>query len=149
LSCLLSSTVYQKGDQLSLRIITKVVFCGLIFLMIGCVCPGRDGNPTVGKSEIPLSEKKPKEIENNQPESDDAKKFVPGQVLVKLKPGVEATVLDTIAAELGLETLKPLALPGIYLMKIIGDESVESIVKKLEMYDTVEYGEPNYIVKTD
>ena len=87
-------------------------------------------------------------MENTLPESDDAHKYVPGQVLVKLKPGVAATTLKTIAGELGLETVQPPALPGIYLMKIIGDESVESIIKKLETYDTVEYSEPNYIIQT-
>ena len=131
------------------RFITKVVLFGLIFIAMGCASPGRDGNTTSGESKMPLSEKKPKEIENTLPGSDQAHKYVPGQVLVKLKPEAEATTLNTIAGELGLETIQPLSLPGIYLMKIIGDESVESIVKKLEMYDTVEYSEPNYIIQIE
>ena len=116
---------------------------------MGCVSPGRDGNTTSDESKIPLSEKKTKEMENTLPESDGAHKYVPGQVLVKLKPGVAAMVLDTIGGELDLETVQTLSLPGIYLMKIIGDESVESIINKLETYDTVEYGEPNYIIQTE
>ncbi len=145
----LSSTVCQKGDPLNPRFINKVVLFGLIFIAMGCVSPGRDGNTTSDESKIPLSEKKTKEMENTLPESDGAHKYVPGQVLVKLKPGVEATVLDTIAGELDLETVQPLSLPGIYLMKIIGDESVESIINKLGTYDTVEYGEPNYIIQPE
>ena len=131
------------------RFITKVVLFGLIFIAMGCVSPGRDGNTTSDESKIPLSEKKTKEMENTLPESDGAHKYVPGQVLVKLKPGLEPTVLDIIAQELGLEMIQPLALPRTYLMKIPGDESVESIINKLETYDTVEYGEPNYIIQTE
>jgi len=148
-SAFLLLTVCQKGDQLNPRFITKVVLFGLIFITMGCVSPGRNGNTTSGESKIPLSEKNPKEMKDTLPGSDDAHKYVPGQVLVKLKPGLEPSVLDIIARELGLEMIQPLALPRTYLMKIPGDESVESIVKKLEMYETVEYSEPNYIIQPE
>jgi len=131
------------------RFITLIAIFASIIIVLGCVCTRPDGDPTGGENKPPLIEKKPEKIENIPPGSDDEQTYVPGQVMVKLKPGVDAAALDTIAGELGLETIQPLALPGTYLMKIISAESVESIVKKLETYDTIEYGEPNYIMKTD
>ena len=131
------------------RFITFFVIFASIILVLGCVCTRPDGDPTGGEKRPPLTEKKPEKIENTPPGIAGEQPYVPGQVMVKLKPGVDAAALDTIAGELGLETIQPLALPGTYLMKIISAESVESILKKLETYDTIEYGEPNYIMKTD
>jgi hypothetical protein len=131
------------------RLIINTVIFGLVITLVGCVCPRPDGDPTGGEKKPPLTEKRPEKVEDTPPGSDGEQTYVPGQVMVKLKPGVDATALDTIAAELGLETIEPLALPGTYLMKIISAESVESILKKLETYDTIEYGEPNYIMKTN
>ena len=88
-------------------------------------------------------------MENSTPGTSGAQKYVPGQVLVKLKQGMDASALEILNRDLGLEIIKSLNLPGTYLMKINSDESVDSVVKKLKAYDMVEYGEPNYKLKTE
>jgi hypothetical protein len=102
-----------------------------------------------GGKKIPLTEKPPKKMENSTPGTSDAQKYVPGQVLVKLKQGMDASALETLNRDLGLEIIKSLNLPGTYLMKINSDESVDSVVKKLEAYDIVEYSEPDYKLKPE
>jgi len=112
---------------------------------MGCIGPSevKDENKTA------MAEKEPKKVAQIKPGVDNAPAYVPGQVLIKLRDGMDASALDFLSRELGLETIKPLALPGVYLMQIKGDDSVDSMVEKLKAYKMVEYGEPNYTLKTE
>jgi hypothetical protein len=130
---------------LKIRILIAIVFSGLILVFMGCIGPSgvQDENITA------TAEKEPKKVAHVKPVVEDAPAYVPGQVLVKLRDGMGVSALDFLSRELGLETIKPLALPGVYLMKITGDDSVDGMVKKLKAYKMVEYGEPNYTLKTE
>lgn len=75
--------------------------------------------------------------------------YMPREVIVKLKPGVSPAQMDTIATELGLEMVQPLVLPDTHLMRIIGHESVEEMVNKLNTYDAVDYSEPNFTINIE
>ncbi len=130
---------------MKLRILTHIVLTSLIFIAIGCIGP----HEVTGEKKIPLTEKQPEKMENPTSGSGEVQKYVPGQILVKVKQGVGANALDILNRDLGLEIIKPLNLPGIYLMKINSGESVDSVVKKLKAYDIVEYGEPNYKMKSE
>ena len=86
---------------------------------------------------------------NSSSGSGKIQKYVPRQILVKLKPGVDGSALKILSRDLGLVTLRPLNLPGTYLMKIYGNESVDRMIEKLKAYDMVEYSEPNYKMQTE
>ena len=130
---------------MKIRILTDIVFLGLILMFIGCIAP----HDVTGEKKIPLAEKPPEKMENATHDTRDAQNYVPGQVLVKLKQGMDASALEILNRDLGLEMIKSLNLPGTYLMKINGNESVDSVVEKLKAYDMVESGEPNYKLKTE
>jgi hypothetical protein len=74
----------------------------------------------------------------------EAERFVPGQVMVQFTKGTEKQVIERIQQDLGLETVKVLSQPDLYLMKAKNDVSVEEIVKRLQHYEAVSYAEPNY-----
>ena len=115
----------ERRTNLKNFLIVNLLLTGLIFVW-GCAGSG----PAAGRS-------------------DSAQAFVPGQVLVKLKPGTDTAALAVLQRDLGLETLKPLSLPGVYLMKIKNGASVQAVIQKLNTYDMVEYGEPNYTLTTE
>ena len=135
----------ERKPKLKLRIFTHIVFFGLILIISGCF----GSHEMTGGKTPPPTEKPPENMDNATSGSGGVQKYVPGQVLVKLKQGTNTSALKILARDLGLETLAPLNLPGTYLMKIRGNESVESVVEKLKAYDMVEYGEPNYNLKTE
>jgi hypothetical protein len=73
-----------------------------------------------------------------------AQQFVPGQVLVKFKKGTTPQVIDKIQQNQGLETVRIVSRPDLYLMRAKHKVSPEEIVKGLKKYEAVSYAEPNY-----
>lgn len=72
-------------------------------------------------------------------------RFVPGEVLVKFKPEVSPERIAGILKETNTELITVLKGTQIHHVRIVGGESVESVVKKLSSIKEVEYAEPNYI----
>lgn len=141
--------VGPKGDPLIYRIIHTTLLFVLILVAVGCICTARDSNIADGEDKISLSSKQQGGTKKTESESGNAQEYVAGQVLIKLKTGTDPSVLDKIAEDLGLETVKPLALPDTYLMQITGDDSVDTVIKNLELYDVVKYSEPNYTIQPE
>jgi hypothetical protein len=73
-----------------------------------------------------------------------AQPFVPGEVLVKFKPSVSQERIDAILKESGTELITEIKSIGVHHVRIVGKESVESVVKKLSTFQEVEYAEPNF-----
>jgi len=73
----------------------------------------------------------------------------PGEILVKFKPGVTGKKIREIARREGLEKIKVVSPPGLYLFKT--GETSQALVNKrisdLQKYDEIEYAEPNYLYK--
>jgi len=73
----------------------------------------------------------------------------PGEILVKFKPAVNEKRIREIAQREGLEIIKVVSPPSLYLFKI--RETSQALVNKrisdLKKYDEIEYVEPNYIYK--
>jgi hypothetical protein len=75
--------------------------------------------------------------------------FVPGEALVKFKPSLSQERMDAILKESGTELITVIQGIGVQHVRIVGKESVESVVKKLSTFQEVEYAEPNVLSRTD
>jgi len=77
-----------------------------------------------------------------------AQPFVPGEVLVKFKPSVSQERIDAILKESGTELITEIKGIGVHHVRIVGKESVKSVVKKLSTFQEIEYAEPNFQYRT-
>ncbi len=75
--------------------------------------------------------------------------FVSGEVLVKFKPSVSQERIDAILKESGAEPMKMIQGIGVHHVRIVGKESVETVVKRLSAFQEVEYAEPNLLSHTE
>jgi len=75
--------------------------------------------------------------------------FVAGEVLVKFKPSVSPERMDTILRESGTELINLIKGIGVHHVRIVGKESVETVVKRLSAFQEVEYAEPNLLSRTE
>ena len=71
--------------------------------------------------------------------------YVPGQILVRFRNGIEAQEVERIQAEAGLQVLKVASAPDLYLMKITDGCAVEDMLVRLKKYPEIVYAEPNYV----
>lgn len=83
-------------------------------------------------------------LAENSTGSTMAQSFVPGEALVKFKPSVSQERIDVILKESGTELITEMKGSGIHHVRIVGKESVETIVKKLSAFQEVAYAEPNF-----
>lgn len=133
---------------MSYRFLIPMVLFGLIFLVTGCVCPNRDGRSAPDGDRLPLSDKQP--LATTPPPPDTmGQKYMPGEVIVKLRTGVGAQSLDALSRELGLELIQTMPMADTYLMGITGGDTVERMVKMLNTYKMVDYAEPNFNTETN
>jgi len=75
--------------------------------------------------------------------------FVSGEVLVKFKPSVSQERIDAILKESGTELMKMIQGIGVHHVRIVGKESVETVVTRLSAFQEVEYAEPNLLSHTE
>jgi fervidolysin-like protein len=73
-----------------------------------------------------------------------AQPFVPGEALVKFKPSVPQERIDAILKESGTELITEIKGIGVHHVRIVGQDSVESVVRKLSTFQEVEFAEPNF-----
>jgi hypothetical protein len=66
-----------------------------------------------------------------------------GEVLVKFKPYVTDVEIDRIAKISGMEVMRMLSPPNLFLFKIIGKSSLREVIGSLERFEEVEYSTPN------
>jgi thermitase len=73
--------------------------------------------------------------------------FVPGEVLVRFKPGVDRTARAAVVQERGATRKQWLRLPRTELLELPRGASVEVAVRELEAQPEVLYAEPNFIYR--
>ena len=66
-----------------------------------------------------------------------------GEVLVQFKPYVTDVEIDRIAKISGMEVMRMLSPPNLFLFKIIGNSSLRDVIKTLERFEEIEYSGPN------
>jgi hypothetical protein len=67
-----------------------------------------------------------------------------GEVLVKFKPYVTDVEIDKIAKISGMEAMRMLSPPNLFLFKITGNSSLREVIRSLERFEEVEYSAPNH-----
>ena len=66
-----------------------------------------------------------------------------GEVLVRFKPYVTDVEIERIAKISGMEVMRMLSPPNLFLFKIIGNSSLRDVIRSLERFEEVEYSAPN------
>jgi hypothetical protein len=72
--------------------------------------------------------------------------FMPGEVLVKFKPGLTRDEIDGIREAYDLSLIKRIEGIGVYRFKIPHGSTVKDMVEALNRDPQIEYAEPNYTV---
>ena len=75
--------------------------------------------------------------------------FVSGEALVKFKPSVSQERIAAILKENGTELITMIQGIGVHHIRIVGKDSVETVVKNLSTFPEVEYAEPNMLSRAD
>lgn len=70
--------------------------------------------------------------------------MVADQILVKFREGTDAAMIERIAREAGVQVLKLVSPPNLFLMLIVDGSSVDDAMARLKAYPEVLYSEPNY-----
>ena len=117
----------------------------LLLSVFSCVQPNPAGKKAL-KNEPQLGEINIKENAQMEPSRAQRGDYVPGQVLVKFKDGVDEQAVETIQRALSLKTIRIVRRPNLYLMKIMNGSSVEKIMDHLKDFPEVAYAEPNFLV---
>ena len=117
----------------------------LLLAVFSCVQPNPAGKKAL-KNEPQLGEINIKENAQMEPSRAQRGDYVPGQVLVKFKDGVDEQAVETIQRALSLKTIRIVRRPNLYLMKIMNGSSVEKIMDHLKDFPEVAYAEPNFLV---
>ncbi len=76
-----------------------------------------------------------------------AGEYVPGEVIVRFRAGVDATERRTTLAARGVTSVEPLALARTQVVKLAEGASVEDAVRAFERDPDVLFAEPNYLYK--
>ena len=71
------------------------------------------------------------------------------EVLVKFKPSASQERIDAILKECGTERIAVIKGLGVHHVRIVGKESVETVVTRLSAFQEVEYAEPNLLSHTE
>ena len=75
-------------------------------------------------------------------------KFVPGEVLVRVRPGVSERMARKLHAQIGTQLVRTFrAVNGLQLVKLPDGLSVKGAIRRYRGRPDVSYAEPNYIVR--
>ena len=122
----------------------KILACLIIFLLTtSCVDPRKEIEDKSSPQRQMVEVQKNEEPTSTLP-GKERKKYKPGEVIVKFRDGTDQQSIEAIQKELHLKTIRVGSKPHLYLMKILDDSSVESVLESLGNYKEVQYSEPNY-----
>jgi len=130
-----------------MRVFNIILSAAIVFLMITSCTASKLQNNTSSpgdKKMLALEDGKEGRKTNFGVEGKDYKA---GEVLVKFKRDISKEAVEKIAKESGLEIIRVVSPPNLYLLKIAGDSTVENTIKVLKKFEEVEYSEPNYIYR--
>lgn len=74
--------------------------------------------------------------------------YKPDQILVKFKKGVTETEREGIALRAGLEMVRVITPPDLYLFRLPPNTPPHEMCGRLQQLPEVEYAEPNFLRKT-
>lgn len=112
-----------------------ILYVTTVLLMISCNAKMETNpNPDCGKN--PAQE----QMQGTLP------RYKEGEILVRFQDGIARTKIEEILNRLALTILYSFAIPNLYLVQTPRDETVETILEKLQTYPEVLYSEPNPII---
>src|SRR6185437_5922159 len=76
-------------------------------------------------------------------------KFVPGEVLVRFRPGTSGSERASARANENATEIRELLVPRVHLLKLEAGRSVTAAAAAFERNPNVEYAEPNFIDHLD
>ncbi|HEV3478297.1 MAG TPA: S8 family serine peptidase [Gaiellaceae bacterium] len=76
-----------------------------------------------------------------------AAEFVPGEIIVRFKPGLTMSAQRAAAATEGATIGEPLLLPGASVVELTPGASVVATIEALEQRPDVLYAQPNYVYR--
>ena len=114
-------------------LLLSVLASGTSLIVTACET---NGPQTTGKTETATVTKMKRE-------------FVSGEALVKFKPSVSQERIDAILKECGTERIAVIKGLDVHHVRIVGKESVETVVTRLSAFQEVEYAEPNLLSHTE
>ena len=117
----------------------------LLIAVFSCAQPDLAGKKVL-KNQAELGEITIRENAQIEASPRQKQSYVPGQVLVKFKDGVDEQSIQTIKEALSLETIRVVRRPNLFLMRIVSESSVEAVIERLRDFSEVSYAEPNYRV---
>ena len=129
---------------------SEIIWLIIISLLTTTSCTALKGERNLSSSGsgelVALEEEKER---NKTDLGIEGKDYKPGEVLVKFKRNVSKETIERITKGSGLEIIRIVSPPSLYLLKIIGDSTVRGTIKALKEFQEIEYSEPNYISKID
>lgn len=135
---------------------TIMMLIAVAMLFSGCAaCRNPELNNAAGVREFtqppestqPMDEKS-RGSERATGNGDGMQNFVAGEIIVKFKSGVSREAVERIAREHGLEIVKIVSPPQLYLFRITGKVSAGEVLREFNVLNEVEYAEPNYTRQT-
>ena len=78
--------------------------------------------------------------------TDAQHRFVPGEILVKFKPGTPAARISAVNAHIGARAIKKFPITKVHHLRLPPNVEVIDAVKAYSLYPEVVYAEPNYMV---
>jgi subtilisin family serine protease len=77
------------------------------------------------------------------------RKFVPGELLVRFKPGLRESARASLLRQEGVTLEERLQMPGAVVVRVPSGQSVTAAADELERRPEVRYAEPNWIHRLD
>lgn len=111
--------------------------------------PGFDSGPGLGHNRIQGQKNAPGQLkmpgQKNEKGQDKHPKYVPGEVLVKFKNGIDEGKKKYIHDKMGTEVLSEIRQIGVHKIKSKHGKSTEELVRQYKSDPDVLYAEPNVI----
>jgi hypothetical protein len=124
---------------------TCCLFSAVLLIAISCTSYTLELSDKAANTGKELEIQAPAQ-ETAGPQGLDRPNYVPGEVMVKFKHGVDERAIETIKRQLQLTTIAVVPRINVHRMGFQGSFPVEEIIKRLQGFAEVEYAEPNYIV---
>lgn len=124
------------GKMMRVRksMVSFVVISAVVFGMASSAAPAAVASHAVGNNGAQPS-----------PQAGDSTGVVPGELLVRFKPGVSASDQTKIHKAIGASETRSLLVARTKLVRVHGNQSLDSAIRKYESHPLVEYAEPNSI----
>jgi len=125
----------------------------LFFSLAACRKPDLHNDAGTREFTQPSEVTQPMDEKNRSREStmgngDGMQNSARREIIVKFKSGTARETVESIAREHGLEIIKTVSAPHLYLFRMRGNLSAGEVIRRLNALVEVEYAEPNYTRQT-